>query len=130
MKRFDGLKTGLLAAVTVLAMASVASADVIGPDEQACQGSAAGAACVTATGGAGTCTTRTVSQGNPAWDVTRVAVVCVANGNVDGSIGSDPGPAPSRGCSVNGQVRHGAGAGAALALLGLATIVSRRRARR
>ncbi len=125
MKRFKVLIAALSLA-TVLAFVGIASADVIGPDEQACQGLVAGNACIAPSGGAGTCTAQTVRQGAPGSDVTRIAVMCVANGNVDGSLGAETGPTNSScGCAVPGHAPLRAGA--VLALFGLAMMVSRRR---
>jgi hypothetical protein len=120
--------------------ATQARADVIGPDEQACQGRAAGATCITPMGGAGVCQTRTVPVGPPMADVTRMAIFCAPDGDASTatdsgvSVGSEP-PAAMGGCrcSVVGSPVSGRGALGGLlacAALGAITAITVRRRRR
>lgn len=123
--------------LSALFATSIAHADVIGPDEQACQGRAESAACITPSGGAGICTTRTLPVGNPANDASRQALICVsdsdASTNADSGVGAES-PAAQPGCRCS-TVAHTRSRTTALAVmascaLGFAAIARRAKARR
>jgi hypothetical protein len=126
-----------LVLVTVLASlvsaSSIATADVIGPDEQACQTRAVNDPCITSAGTAGRCTSRTVSVGNPANDASRVAVWCIGDGDAgaDSGVGAEP---PSSGggfrCSTVAHANVGPRGSLALFAVGAALTLTSRRARR
>ena len=125
------------AALTLSALfaASIAHADVIGPDEQACQGRSESAACITQSGGAGRCTTRALPVGNPASDASRQALICVADGdastNTDSGVGAES-PAAQPGCRCSTVAHTSARSTGLAALLSCAVgfaMIARRRAR-
>jgi hypothetical protein len=125
-----------LVLVTVLASlvsaSSIAAADVIGPDEQACQTRVANDPCITSAGTAGRCTSRTVSVGNPALDASRVALWCIGDGDAgaDSGVGAEP-PSNGAGCRCSTVARSNVGPRGAIALFSVAAALtlSSRRAR-
>jgi hypothetical protein len=130
-------KPNALALVSVLASlvsaSSIAAADVIGPDEQACQGRVANDPCITSAGTAGRCTSRTVPVGNPADDASRVALWCISDGDAgaDSGVGAEP-PPNGAGCRCSTVAHTNAGAHNTVALFSVAAALalSARRARR
>jgi hypothetical protein len=93
-----------LAGALALLAPAAARADVIGPDEAACQGRSVGAMCITNAGGAGTCQERRLPVPRPDASETRMAIVCVADGDAsaptDSGVGSEPPPAGGCRCAV------------------------------
>ncbi|MEZ4406927.1 MAG: MYXO-CTERM sorting domain-containing protein [Polyangiales bacterium] len=115
----------LSAAVILSALA--ARADVITPQESACNGHAAGDACILPAGGAGRCVSRTVTVGNPAYDASRVALFCESPGDAGPAADAGASTTNSSGCSVRGVGVGASGWASALLVGALAATLRRRR---
>lgn len=112
----------------VLLSALAARADVITPQEAACNAHAAGDACILPAGGAGRCVSRTVTVGNPSYDASRVALFCESPG--DAGPAADAGATTSSsGCSVRGVGAGSSGWASALVVAALAATLRGRRRR-
>ncbi len=129
-----GFAVALGAWLVAFSVPTEAKADLIGPDEEACQNKNAGDACALPSGGSGSCLARIDARGRHrmACDATPLtAPTSTPSASPTPSASSAPAPAPtssapSKGCAVApGECGSGLGA---LLLLGI-TLASRVRRR-
>lgn len=115
---------------------AVAHADLIAPDQAACNGKILGDTCTLSGGGSGTCQSRDCDRTVKDADggtvtIHRTCVECIGSGSGD-SGADNGGTVKGGGCSVGGNAREAGGGTLLCGALGLTAcaVVSRRQKRR